>query len=289
MRVMCRNCGSSTEVDPSHTDDKIPCEKCSFPIPVADSSSPGKAMDPTPPASKESVQINCECGQRLQIPRTTAQSQGRCPKCGAIFEIPPDPPATPPPSTTPAESSESRRPCPFCGDMIPSFAVKCRSCGEFMPKGGQDRHWRLASGRSEGVVWDMKALANGLAVLFGILVVIGTFLPIVDVILFTVSYISWVRYGEGVAILVIGALSAMLGAINIFTRKNLELTYLILGMLIVIDTIYVLFRLEKGGVDLKHLGAAPYLILIGGMGLFIIGLICAISLAVKPKLVRDPE
>lgn len=106
---------------------------------------------------------------KLNAPDSAAGKKGRCPKCSATFVVPepvqeaepvaPDfglqetpgssqgvgdlldemddyplatgPPAASAPAAAAGEGAgEPRRPCPMCGEMILTGAVKCRYCGE---------------------------------------------------------------------------------------------------------------------------------------------------------------
>jgi predicted RNA-binding Zn-ribbon protein involved in translation (DUF1610 family) len=93
-----------------------------------------------------SIELNCtQCDRRLKVREELAGRRARCPECRALLEIP-EPVldaeelvasvesaegtyavAAPEP---PKEPAEKRRPCPQCGEMILTDAVKCRYCGE---------------------------------------------------------------------------------------------------------------------------------------------------------------
>jgi hypothetical protein len=82
----------------------------------------------------------------FKAPDTAAGKKAKCPKCGGVIEIPAPAPqeeifeaeeaprpfddgfAVEPPPAQPA--ADDRKPCPMCGEMIQSAAVKCRYCGE---------------------------------------------------------------------------------------------------------------------------------------------------------------
>ncbi len=112
------------------------------------------------------ISVSCpECGKGLKAPEALAGKQAKCPGCDAVVPIPmavvdaeliDSPPPLPSQSKAspkkPAqaedeygdrfddlddgeadvssESSEKRKPCPMCGEMILATAAKCRFCGE---------------------------------------------------------------------------------------------------------------------------------------------------------------
>jgi predicted RNA-binding Zn-ribbon protein involved in translation (DUF1610 family) len=107
-----------------------------------------------------SISFQCtHCGKKLKAPDNAAGKSSTCPGCGNRVTCPepvldaevvelrqdpekqsgfdpyadldPDKPydvVSPPPAAEPA--TESRRPCPMCGEMILATAAKCRYCGE---------------------------------------------------------------------------------------------------------------------------------------------------------------
>jgi hypothetical protein len=91
------------------------------------------------------------------------------------------------------------------------------------------------------------------------------------------SFITAIAYGEGAAVLAVGAIAGILGLVNIFARKNLELAYLFLGALSTFEALWVLYRLKEKGIGGEHIGPAPYLIIAGGAGLVIVGILGAIA------------
>ncbi len=90
------------------------------------------------------IQVTCSsCGGVFNAPDTAGGKQAKCPKCGAAIQIPsPAPPqevyeaevepGLPPEVEPPADlpTTDDRKPCPMCGEMIQRSAVKCRFCGE---------------------------------------------------------------------------------------------------------------------------------------------------------------
>jgi predicted RNA-binding Zn-ribbon protein involved in translation (DUF1610 family) len=105
-----------------------------------------------------SISFQCpQCGKKLKAPDQAAGKSSKCPGCGATVTCPEpiydaevlDPSSHPPtghdpyadldadkpyglvdPEPAPTPSTESRRPCPMCGEMILTTAAKCRYCGE---------------------------------------------------------------------------------------------------------------------------------------------------------------
>ena len=107
-----------------------------------------------------SISFQCKsCGKKLKAPDSAAGTTSTCPGCGAkvkcpdavydadVVEMGPPPEESPgfnpfgdldedkpygvaKPSSAEASSTESRRPCPMCGEMILTTASKCRFCGE---------------------------------------------------------------------------------------------------------------------------------------------------------------
>jgi predicted RNA-binding Zn-ribbon protein involved in translation (DUF1610 family) len=101
-----------------------------------------------------SISFQCQsCGKKLKAPESAAGSTSNCPGCGAkvrcpvpadddVVEMsPPEfspfadldddkPYAVTSPAPGDLSASESRRPCPMCGEMILASAAKCRYCNE---------------------------------------------------------------------------------------------------------------------------------------------------------------
>jgi predicted RNA-binding Zn-ribbon protein involved in translation (DUF1610 family) len=106
------------------------------------------------------ISFQCpNCGKKLKAPDSAAGKSSTCPGCGTsvtcpepiydaeeleVGQSPPKPPGFDPfadlesdkphgvakPSSADESSTESRRPCPMCGEMIVATAAKCRYCGE---------------------------------------------------------------------------------------------------------------------------------------------------------------
>src|SRR5690349_20424326 len=108
------------------------------------------------------ISFSCKfCGKRLKAPDSAAGKTSKCPQCGKpvtcpepVYDAEPvheqpeilddvDPysdlddgkPYGVSGPEEPDESSERRRPCPMCGEMILASAVKCRFCGEVFDEG----------------------------------------------------------------------------------------------------------------------------------------------------------
>src|SRR5262245_43529494 len=107
-----------------------------------------------------SISFRCtHCGKKLKAPESAAGKSSTCPGCGNSVTCPdpvydaevvemslePDKPTgidpyaelgadagygVVEPPTPAAPATESRRPCPMCGEMILATAAKCRYCGE---------------------------------------------------------------------------------------------------------------------------------------------------------------
>lgn len=96
------------------------------------------------------IEFECTaCQRRVKAPDSLAGKKARCPTCQAVLDVPDAvieaeempaaytaAPAQAPaigfnqPQIEPETGQESRRPCPMCGELIVTSAVKCRFCGE---------------------------------------------------------------------------------------------------------------------------------------------------------------
>jgi hypothetical protein len=87
------------------------------------------------------IQFDCPtCGKKLRAPEAAAGKKGKCPGCQNTFQVPEPvyeaeeagPPVVEIDESPPEidEAQDDRRPCPMCGEMIKTNAVKCRYCGE---------------------------------------------------------------------------------------------------------------------------------------------------------------
>jgi predicted RNA-binding Zn-ribbon protein involved in translation (DUF1610 family) len=135
-----------------------------------------------------SIEFNCtECGRTLKVKEELAGMKVRCPECGAVL-VALEPVldaeevvlsaqsaedvyamATPEPAAQPAEK---RRPCPMCGEMILTDAVKCRFCGEIFDetlKRAQEKQHGNPSDADLGVgEWVAAILCSSIACIVGI-------------------------------------------------------------------------------------------------------------------------
>src|SRR5262245_18176980 len=104
------------------------------------------------------ISFSCpQCGKKFKAPDNALGKSSKCPGCGSPVTCPepiydaelvepppagsgraepyadldPDKPyAMVDPDSVAAPATESRRPCPMCGEMILATAAKCRYCGE---------------------------------------------------------------------------------------------------------------------------------------------------------------
>src|SRR6516162_2664927 len=105
-----------------------------------------------------SISFKCpQCGKKLKAPDAAAGKTSTCPGCGGkvtcpepvydaeVVEMTPlesesadpygdlaegDAYGVVEPLPAASSSTEGRRPCPMCGEMIVATAAKCRHCGE---------------------------------------------------------------------------------------------------------------------------------------------------------------
>ncbi len=169
------------------------------------------------------ISFECpHCGRKLKAPDGAVGKSSKCPGCGNAVTCPEpiydaevvggtgeqplgfNPDANldddkpyglverPAPTASTASPADSRRPCPMCGEMILTTAVKCRYCGEVFDesirkaKGTKSRNYGLGdedlSGREillavipclsgigciVGVVWMIQGKPKGLK-MFGL-------------------------------------------------------------------------------------------------------------------------
>jgi DNA-directed RNA polymerase subunit M/transcription elongation factor TFIIS len=152
------------------------------------------------------IPFDCpSCGKTLKAPEETAGKRIRCPHCKDVIVVPEpvyeaEEVAPPAPADEPAESGyglqqeaprrteeENRRPCPVCGELILTNALKCRYCGEvFDPalkraarkkKGDSDSDLTVAEyavailcsgiGCIAGIVWMIQGKPKGMK-MFGL-------------------------------------------------------------------------------------------------------------------------
>lgn len=98
-----------------------------------------------------SIEFDCShCGRRVKGPENLSGQMVKCPHCQGVITVPEavyeaeEIPSAIRSSPSPAPayggfqeapyeaggSDEPRRPCPLCGEMIRTSAIKCRFCGE---------------------------------------------------------------------------------------------------------------------------------------------------------------
>ena len=154
------------------------------------------------------INVQCPaCGTRLKVSDEAAGKTGKCPDCGAAVKIPeaiyeaedvaevvsdgasfPDintqsdeyrlaPEPAPSPSLG---SSEPRRSCPMCGEMILATAAKCRFCGEILDSSIRSKGTALGQRVDPKVIKRFRKEMHGLAGLWifigGIALLAGLFL-----------------------------------------------------------------------------------------------------------------
>lgn len=117
------------------------------------------------------IRFECQCGKQIKVDDKYAGKMGKCPGCQKVIKIPelqsdnniddlmadfaseplPKAPATAPqqkvqPKVNHSNSEEqsiqlhvSTKACPFCSEEILESAKKCKHCGEFLTKEGNNR------------------------------------------------------------------------------------------------------------------------------------------------------
>ncbi len=76
--------------------------------------------------------FNCpHCNQSLEAPEEMLGQQINCPSCNGVIELP-APTAKKQSAPPPPPQQPQTRACPFCGEQILAFAIKCKHCGEFL-------------------------------------------------------------------------------------------------------------------------------------------------------------
>jgi predicted RNA-binding Zn-ribbon protein involved in translation (DUF1610 family) len=180
------------------------------------------------------ISFQCpQCGKKLKAPDNAAGKSSTCPGCGGrvtcpepvydaeVIEMTPlESPGVDPygdlgadgtygvvdPQPAADSSTESRRPCPMCGEMILTTAAKCRFCGEVFDaklkkakgkkskksRGGDDE--TISTGEMVlavlcsgigcilGIIWMIQGKPKGLKMV-GLSIAMNIFWAIVNVVL----------------------------------------------------------------------------------------------------------
>jgi predicted RNA-binding Zn-ribbon protein involved in translation (DUF1610 family) len=152
------------------------------------------------------IQVTCmTCRRAFNAPDNAAGKRAKCPSCGGAIDIPSAaaPPAPPPPpkddvlDAIPDEprsfadedfddleveapivapqSNDGRKPCPMCGEMIQSNAVKCRYCGEIFDPLLRAQAKKASSPGDEDLSvleWVIAILCSGIGCIVGIIYIV---------------------------------------------------------------------------------------------------------------------
>lgn len=133
------------------------------------------------------IHFQCDaCGKTTRAPDSLAGKKAKCPHCQAVIQVPEaelaeEVPAEPAESygvaPEPATTDEPRRPCPVCGEMILTSAVKCRFCGEIFDKELRKAEKKKARANDADSVittsdWVAIVLCPGIACIGGIVYLI---------------------------------------------------------------------------------------------------------------------
>ena len=131
------------------------------------------------------IKVQCEgCGVSLTTPDEYAGRSATCPKCGHAIQIP-----QAEEEIYDAEDSlfdeldaeeasadevgdNDRRPCPMCGEMILTDAIKCRYCDEIFDETLKKQQKKaVASGDDDLSVgeWVVAILCSGIGCIMGII------------------------------------------------------------------------------------------------------------------------
>ncbi len=129
----------------------------------------------------------------FNAPDTAGGKRAKCPSCGGAIQIPaPAPPAevfeaeaagglpfedsefdVEPPSKLPP--TDDRKPCPMCGEMIQTGAVKCRFCGEIFDPVLRRQEQKTKGGSDAELTtfdWVLAIICSGIGCIVGIVYII---------------------------------------------------------------------------------------------------------------------
>jgi predicted RNA-binding Zn-ribbon protein involved in translation (DUF1610 family) len=137
------------------------------------------------------MQVQCpSCSVVVSLPDDRAGQVVPCPQCGGQMRLPAAGPVAPVPSVPAAggggDAAESRKACPYCGEMILAAAQKCRHCHTMLtgPNAGKT-----------SITGQVAPVASGdgkKALILGIIGLVLCCLPIVGIILGALA----IKYGN---------------------------------------------------------------------------------------------
>jgi predicted RNA-binding Zn-ribbon protein involved in translation (DUF1610 family) len=148
-----------------------------------------------------SISFACpRCGKKLKAPDNAGGKSSKCPGCGAQVTCPEpiynaevvemtaveprrsdpygmvnddQPYAVVEPESAVQVPTESRRPCPMCGEMIVAAAAKCRFCGEiFDPALKKTKKRRPGDSRLTGGDIALALICSGIGCICGVVWII---------------------------------------------------------------------------------------------------------------------
>ena len=142
------------------------------------------------------ISVKCKsCGKVLKAKESAAGKKAKCPDCGAVIAIPEldelydaeemkeEPVEDDEMDFGDAEASmpktQSRKPCPACGEMIVKGAAKCRYCGEILDPAlkklekkknrASRRSYSAADEDLTGFDWFLCLFCSGIGCIVGII------------------------------------------------------------------------------------------------------------------------